>query len=128
MKRILVIEDCVIFRGVVKLLLAKYPFEVDFRCSVEEVDTSTCPTLAYDLVLSDYNLPGRRGFDFLKQLKEEGAQSIPLIMMTANRKAQKECPDLGNVVDALLLKPFTRYTLERVLTESFGAQSLLAAS
>ncbi len=114
MKKILVIEDCRVARGLLKLLLSKHSYQIDFKCSVEEVDTTVCPTTVYDLILSDYNLPGKTGFEFLKQIKTEGILPIPLIMMTANRKAKSECEGIEDILDAFLLKPFSKRTIDRL--------------
>lgn len=104
MKRILVIEDCKVFKHILKYELNRYPILVDHHCSVEEVDMGTCPTVKYDIILSDYNLPGTSGYAFLQHLKDKGVKKVPMALMTANKDVLKECPRIHELVVSLIDK------------------------
>jgi CheY-like chemotaxis protein len=127
MKRILVIEDCPIMRGFLKILLKKYGFDVHFKKSVEEVNEEVCPSRQYDFILSDYNLPGESGFSFLGRIRREGDMLVPLVLMSGNKLVSNECLDLASTVDAFLAKPFTPYQLDKVLTDLLGKEQLKIA-
>lgn len=56
------------------------PFRVDSALSVDEALEKMGKT-QYDVVVSDYRMPGKDGLTFLKKLREEG-NAIPFIILT----------------------------------------------
>jgi len=56
------------------------PFHVDTACSVEEA-LAKLERARYDVVVSDYQMLGKDGLEFLKELRENG-NSVPFIMFT----------------------------------------------
>lgn len=124
MKRILIVEDCFAFKGFLKLLLEKLPYEFDYCCSVEEVDMTICPTIRYNLIVCDYNLPGENGISFLTRLRKHGKLPCPIILMTANKYVEDECPDINDIVDGLMYKPMVGPQLKSYLKEFVGNRSI----
>ncbi len=115
MIKILVIEDCPVYRLVLKVLFNSYPFEVHYSTNAEEAWHLPGHT-SFDLVLSDYNLPGMSGYELLCHLRENKLAPV-LILMTANRKVENECPRLQCIVDHLMYKPFLKKTLDSIISK-----------
>jgi PAS domain S-box-containing protein len=61
-------------------------FQVDSVISVEEA-LSKLEKERYDAVVSDYQMPGKDGLEFLKELRESG-NSVPFIMFTGKGREE----------------------------------------
>ena len=62
------------------------PFRVDTASSVEEA-LAKLEKERYDAVVSDYQMPGKDGLEFLKELRESG-NSVPFIMFTGKGREE----------------------------------------
>ncbi|MGA3190884.1 MAG: PAS domain S-box protein [Candidatus Bathyarchaeia archaeon] len=62
------------------------PFRVDSVSSVEEALAKLAKE-RYDAVVSDYQMPGKDGLEFLKELRESG-NSVPFIMFTGKGREE----------------------------------------
>lgn len=62
----------------------------------------------WDAIITDYNMPGVNGYDLSRKAV---AKNIKVIMMTANRNVPLLHPDINNLVESLLFKPFKRHSL-----------------
>jgi len=70
---------------------------------------------AYDIVISDYKLPGMDGLEFLRRVKEKQPKtSEVLITAYANCEILKEAKGIG--VKDIIPKPFTSEDVETSLT------------
>lgn len=118
MKKILIIEDCPFYMGLIKLLLSPYPVKICYCTSVEKAENTKCID-DYDLIISDYNLPGKNGFEFLKSIRIN-KPNIPLVLMTANRNVKKECSSLNTIVNNLIFKPFAHKYFEGIFQKHLG--------
>ncbi len=80
--RVLHVDDEVYLLKVAKQLLELAgPFQVDMALSVEEA-LDKMGKVAYDAIVSDYQLPGKNGLEFLKELREAG-KTVPFVILTA---------------------------------------------
>ncbi|MDO6802185.1 ATP-binding protein [Wenyingzhuangia sp. 1_MG-2023] len=116
--KILVVEDDVSMRQLLKDLLAQYGivshiFE-NAQKALEVIDT-----LSYDLVLTDIQLPKMNGIHFMEVLKKrESYQQQPIVAMTGRSNLSVEdYKDSG--FSEVLLKPFSTERLEHVLSQFF---------
>jgi CheY-like chemotaxis protein len=72
---------------------------------------------AFDLIISDYMLPGMSGLDFVARLRRAGAPHTPVLMITglATLGVGERALALG--VDAFLCKPFSTHELRRAVDD-----------
>lgn len=92
----------------------------DGRGAVELLDSNF-----YDLVITDFNMPGLRGDELVRYIREESTQpSIPILMLTSEQspeKLAKISSISSNGVSAISDKPFNpahiRSLVEHLLTE-----------
>ncbi len=69
---------------------------------------------AYDIVISDYKLPGMDGLEFLRRVKERHPQAFEILITAyANCKILKEAKEIG--VKDIIPKPFTSEDVETSL-------------
>lgn len=74
----------------------------------------------FSLVLSDLNMPGPSGLDFLKQVRDtEEFKAVPFIMITTESEKQAVIQAAVSGVSAYIVKPFNLETLTKRLKEAF---------
>jgi two-component system chemotaxis response regulator CheY len=104
-KTILVVEDSIAFRQVVKASLEKAGYAVleagDGREGCAMLDGRKI-----DMIVSDINMPHMDGLAFVKHVKSTEYKFIPILMLTT--EGQKETKEMGRSlgVRAWIVKPF----------------------
>jgi two-component system chemotaxis response regulator CheY len=74
----------------------------------------------FTLILSDLNMPGPTGLDFLKQIREsEKYKEIPFILITTESEKQAVIQAAMAGVSAYIVKPFNTETLTKRLQEAW---------
>lgn len=106
-KTILVVEDEVAIREMIKFALRDAGFEVQ-----EAGDAALGWRLVNDkmpnLILLDWMLPDVNGIEFLRRLRrEEITKNIPIIMLTARGEEQDRVRGLDAGADDYITKPFS---------------------
>jgi len=72
---------------------------------------------AYDIVISDYKLPGMDGLEFLRRVKEKQPNVFEILITTyANCEILKEAKEIG--VKDIIPKPFTSEDVEMSLARN----------
>ena len=116
MARILIVDDMVTIRRIVKTLLTELGHEI------EEADSGVTGYQAacggqFDLVISDWNMPRGSGTDLVRELKRNAAtRDVPVVVLTAEAERSRivELAQLG--VRGYILKPFKPETLTKAVT------------
>jgi PAS domain S-box-containing protein len=73
-------DEASLLRITKQLLETEGPFKVDTASSSEEA-IQMLKKKTYDAIVSDYQMPGKNGLEFLRELRQEG-NSIPFILLT----------------------------------------------
>jgi len=83
----------------------------------------------FDLVLMDLHLPGMDGLEATRRIRAlEGAGSVPIIALTANASNEDREACLAAGMDAFVVKPFDRETLEEAIASARGTSAKRAAN
>ena len=118
--RILIVDDFSTMRRIVKNLLN----DLGFTNTAEADDGTTAlvelQKAKFDLVVTDWNMPGMPGIDLLKAIRaDETLAKIPVLMVTAEAKREQIIEAAQAGVNGYIIKPFTAATLEDKLVKIF---------
>ena len=123
--RVLVVDDDVMIRDVVKTMLTAEGYEPvvaeNGEAALKLLDQEARP-VSLQVIVLDVMMPGMSGFDVLNSLKgSEDYKDLPVIMLTGEDRAEDIMTGYGNGADYYITKPFTRqqlsYGLKLVLGE-----------
>ncbi len=118
--KVLVVDDFSTMRRIIKNLLRDLGFT-----NIHEADdgSTALPMLRtgnFDMVISDWNMPGMTGIDLLKAVRSDPSlQSLPFLMVTAESKREQIVEAAQAGVNGYVVKPFTAATLEEKLSRIF---------
>ena len=118
--KILVVDDFSTMRRIIKNLLKDLGFT-----NIQEADdgNTALPMLkqgAFDLVVTDWNMPGMQGIDLLKAIRaDRNLKHIPVLMVTAEAKKEQIIAAAQAGVNGYVIKPFTAATLKEKLAKIF---------
>src|SRR6185312_7355981 len=103
-KSILVVEDSPELVALLDRLLREHGYEV--RTAADgDAGLATALYDAPDLVILDVGLPGRDGFEVMRELRRHGF-SAPALMLTARGEVADRITGLESGADDYLVKPF----------------------
>jgi len=115
MYRILLAEDDFINGKIVKTLLEKATYQVDWvKNGKEALDKLITGSSDYSLVLMDIQMPIINGYEVSSTLREQGIQ-IPIVSMTANAFCDEKTKSREAGINDYISKPVTKIGLFEVL-------------
>ncbi|HUT92436.1 MAG TPA: response regulator [Thermoguttaceae bacterium] len=122
--RVLVVDDSAVIRSVICDGIGATPgmrvvgSAVGVPSAIEASDGNEATTLfepgKFDLVLTDWNLPGKTGLDVVKEIRGRDA-SVPIIIITTEAEKSRVVEAVQAGVSGYLVKPFTPETLKAKL-------------
>lgn len=118
--KILIVDDFSTMRRIVKNLLN----DLGFFNTTEADDGNTALVELrkgpFDLVITDWNMPGMAGIDLLRQVRADAALAkTPVLMVTAEAKREQIIEAAQAGVNGYVIKPFTAGTLSDKLSKIF---------
>ncbi|MCK5385559.1 MAG: chemotaxis response regulator CheY [Gammaproteobacteria bacterium] len=121
--KILVVDDFSTMRRIIKNLLRDLGFN-----NTDEADDglTALPMLKtgkYDLLVTDWNMPGMQGIDLLKAVRadsDDTLKNIPVLMVTAEQKKEQIVEAAQAGVNGYIVKPFTALILKEKLEKIFA--------
>jgi len=112
--RVLVADDCSTMRKIILRSLRA----VGVRQATEAADGNQAVALfrpgAFDLVLTDWNMPGKTGLEVVQSIRARDAQ-VPIIMVTSEAEKGLVMQAIEAGVCDYLVKPFTADMLRQKL-------------
>ncbi len=116
-KRVLVIDDDPMIRGLVQAMLEAEGYEVtlaeDGLKGIEVLEKEPQP-ITFSFVVLDVIMPGMNGLDVLTRMKlHPNTSNLPVLMLTGEDKAEDMMAGYSVGADLYITKPFTRQQLLR---------------
>jgi DNA-binding response OmpR family regulator len=105
MSKILLVEDDADLAGMVKMNLVREHSTVEVVYSGEEA-LDVLAVSSYDLLILDWNLPGKTGLEICKWYRQHGGTS-PVLMLTGKSEVIDKETGLDGGADDYLTKPFS---------------------
>lgn len=124
-QHILVVEDEIAIREMLRLALKRAGFTVEEAADVRQANDFIDKRLP-ELIILDWMLPGISGIELARQLKKKTqTQQIPIIMLTARGEEEDKIRGLEVGADDYVTKPFSpreliariKAVLRRISTE-----------
>jgi len=104
----LVVDDSSAMRSYLRRILAEHGFETAQAGDGEEALAVLDDAPRPDLILLDWNMPGRNGFETLKEIRErDELSSVPVMMVTTEVDMSEVVMALDAGANEYLMKPFT---------------------
>jgi two-component system chemotaxis response regulator CheY len=127
MARILLVEDSAAMRTYVRAALEGLPALGDDGEIVEAASGFNAlrllPRAAYDLVITDINMPDINGLELLSFVRKNPLyKEIPLLIISTQSSERDRDRGLALGADGFLAKPFTPEALRDAVTESLAAR------
>ena len=122
---ILVVDDSVNIRQIIcenlrRLGFIKIETAGDANEAFGKLVSYAKGTSPFTLILSDMNMPGPSGLDFLKQVRESDVfKDIPFILITTESEKQAVIQAAMAGVSGYIVKPFNVDTLAKRLQEAW---------
>jgi two-component system probable response regulator PhcQ len=123
MRRILVVDDEAHVLSALQRALRRFLPDSEVKietCADPEQALLRCAEQRFDVVMSDYRMPGLTGADFLQMVKGIQPDAVRLVLSASN--------DITEVMDAInraevfryVAKPWTADDLEKVFAQAFA--------
>jgi len=117
---ILVVDDFPTMRRIVRNLLKDLGFENVDEAEDGAMALEKLRSHAFDLVVSDWNMPNLDGLSMLKQIRADATLArLPVLMVTAEAKKENIIAAAQAGANGYVVKPFTAATLEDKLNQIF---------
>lgn len=119
-RRILVVDDSKVMRGIIRKMLAAHGATVLEAVSGNDA-LRVLGSEPVDCIVSDWNMPGMKGIDLLRRVRADAAlAATPFIMVTAEALSRNMAEADAARVSSYLVKPFTAEDLWRVLDQTLA--------
>ncbi|MBY0453593.1 MAG: response regulator [Burkholderiaceae bacterium] len=123
--RVLLVDDNAVNRQVLGRMVQRWGMQLTEAVSGAQALQLLADTTApgFDLLLTDFLMPGMDGFQLVSQIKQEQRYQhlkIVLLSSAANPGQGAQCRELG--IDGYLTKPVARHELEQMLRTALVAR------
>jgi two-component system chemotaxis response regulator CheY len=118
--KVLVVDDILSMRHIVKRALMDIGFQDIQDAHNGEEGLKKLKEGGFGLLLLDWNMPVMSGIDVLRTVRlDQDIHSLPVIMITAEAKAEQIMEAIQAGASDYLVKPFTTQTLQEKLEKVF---------
>jgi len=120
--KLLVVDDSSVTRKVIKAAADMLEIEtLEAQDGIEGLEKLSENYEEIDLVLLDWNMPEKSGYDVLVEIKaDEKYKKIPVMMVTTEGQQSSIVAAVRAGADNYLVKPFAIEELESKITECLG--------
>ena len=126
--RILIVDDFSTMRRIVKNLLHDLGYVNTSEADDGKSAWSVLQASTFDLVVTDWNMPGMTGLDLLKNIRADARlAALKVLMVTAEAQRDQIIEAAKAGVNGYIIKPFTAVTLKEKL-EKIAQRSVSAAA
>lgn len=124
-RTVLIVDDSASVRKLTCIALQKADLNL-FECSSAEEGLVLLARIDVDLILSDLNMPGYSGIEFVRILREQGERNrfTPVVMLTTSKDEELIAMARKAGVSGWINKPFDAADLHRTIDRFLGIQTV----
>lgn len=112
-KKVLVVDDSAVMRQIIKKNLKELGFTDLTEAEDGAAGLKAAGDGAFDLIVSDWNMPNMTGLEFLKAVRADGGlKGVAFIMVTSEADKEKIMEAVQAGVNQYIVKPFNAVQLE----------------
>jgi two-component system chemotaxis response regulator CheY len=116
-KKVLIVDDSLTMRQLVKMTLTRSGYDV-VEAEDGQKGLQKASLQAFDLVLSDINMPIMTGLDMLRGLRKLPAYKFtPIVLITTESQLEKKQEGKAAGATGWIVKPFEQEQLLAVVTK-----------
>jgi len=122
MTKILIVDDSDVIRAELQGILANGGYSVTAAASGTDGLSAAINQGPFDLIITDYNMPGLNGVEMCQKIREDARYSqTPILVLTteSSTELRKKGQEIG--VRAWLVKPINADVISKVLVKLFSA-------
>jgi two-component system chemotaxis response regulator CheY len=116
---VLIVDDQKTMLRIIRSLLDQLGYKNIFEATDGQAALAMMKTQKFGLILSDWNMEGMSGIDYLKQVRGSGDQT-PFIMITAESTTENVILAKQAGVNNYIIKPFNADTLKTKIESVFA--------
>jgi two-component system sensor histidine kinase and response regulator WspE len=121
-RRVLIVDDSVTMRTLERSILEGAGFQVTMAEDGLRGLDALRGNPAFDLVVTDFNMPNMNGLEFCTALRGHGFSTVPVLMVTTMDDENTRRNVMNAGVDSYLVKrDFNQQSFLRAITELIGA-------
>ncbi len=127
MAKILIVDDSDVIRSELQGILVKDGYAVTEASSGTEGLKAALEQGPFDLIITDYNMPGLNGVEMCSKIRQDSRFSqVPILVLTteSSTELRKKGQEIG--VRAWLVKPINADVISKVLVKLFSTSSKAA--
>ncbi len=127
MAKILIVDDSDVIRSELQGILVKDGYAVTEASSGTEGLNAALEQGPFDLIITDYNMPGLNGVEMCSKIRQDSRFSqVPILVLTteSSTELRKKGQEIG--VRAWLVKPINADVISKVLVKLFSTSSKAA--
>ena len=119
-QKILIVDDSVVMRNIIKQTLQRIGFENSEEAG-DGIEALGKLDPSYTLILTDMSMPGMSGPQFVKEVKaREDLENIPIIVITTESGQADKMIMMRLGVNEYITKPFTPEELKEKINTATG--------
>ena len=122
--RILLVDDSKVARAVLKKVLVAIGYTDIEEAEDGLVALQTVQRSAFDLVISDWNMPNLDGLDLVQALRSSPLRDIPVLMVSSESYLNRIVEVMRAGAQGYIRKPFTAEGLQAKITEVLKKREL----
>jgi len=120
--KLLIVDDSSVIRKVIRAATDVLEIEAEEACDgVEALEMIAAMYEELSLILLDWNMPKKNGYEVLVEIKnDERYKHIPVMMVTTEGQRENTVAAVRAGADNYLIKPFTVEEMEIKIIECLG--------
>ncbi len=110
--KVLVVDDSPTMRRIVANTLKRIGYSESKEAENAQEALILLGGNEFDLIVTDWNMPGMSGLDFIKSVRSDNSNTLPILMVTTRSEAEDVKEALQAGANSYIVKPFTPQVLK----------------